>query len=459
MNALLLSLALLAPRAAAEPTLAIQSRALQRGELLLVIVDGEAAKKPPTADFQGRALEFFPAASTGTWLAFIGLDLDAPTGPATLRAVLRDPSGRAVRKSETLDVTAGTFPIVRLDVEQKFVTPAKSDAERAEGEALKVHALYAHGEEKRLFEGRFDAPIPGAATARFGERRVFNGQPRSPHSGMDLKAKKGTPVRAPAAGKVVLAGSLYFSGNTIILDHGLGLTTLYAHLSRMLVKRGDTVKKGQLIGKVGATGRVTGPHLHWALKFHEARVDPYSLVALDLDALLKPRAADPLKRSAACERTDLPAAPQWGKTKKGLRVRVRPLQPAYSPGAPLTFLVEIQNVGRKSAFLDFVRDANARAAVLGFNRAPEPFSSLASSATARLATEQVKIKPRGVLCFEQDRDAGGLLLASETTSYALSYATEYLYASTATARAGIWRGTLASRPTEVVVSTASALSH
>jgi murein DD-endopeptidase MepM/ murein hydrolase activator NlpD len=459
MIALLLALALAARPAAAEPALSIQSRAVQRGEMLLVIVDGEAAKKPPTGVFLGRALEFFPAASTGTWLAFIGLDLDAPTGAATLQAELHDVNGRAVRKAETLTVGPGNFPIEELKVEQKFVTPAKTDAERAESESKKVHELYAHGEEKRLFEGRFDAPIPGAATARFGERRVFNGQPRSPHSGMDLKAKKGVPVRAPAAGKVVLAGPLYFSGNTIILDHGLGITTLYAHLSRMLVHRGDLVKKGQLIGKVGATGRVTGPHLHWALKFHEARVDPYSLVALDLDSLLKPRAGDPLKKSAACDRLDLPPVPKWGKTAKGLRARLRPLQAAYAPGAPLSFLVEIQNAGRKNAFLDFVRDANARAAVLGFNRPPEPYSSLASSATARLTTEQVKIKPKGVLCFEQDRDAGGPLLAGATAAYALSYDTQFLYASTATARSGIWRGKLTSLPAEVLISTESAPSH
>ena len=108
--------------------------------------------------------------------------------------------------------------------------------------------------------------------------------------------------------------------------------------------------------------------------------------------------------------------------------------------------------------MDFVRDENARAAVLGFNRGPEPFSSLASSATARLATEQVKIGPKKSLCFEQDRDAGGPLLARETTTYALSYGTEFLYASTASARSGIWRGTLTSRPVRVVVSTAAAPS-
>jgi murein DD-endopeptidase MepM/ murein hydrolase activator NlpD len=454
MTSLLLALALSAARASsAEPTLAVQSRAVQRGEILLVIVEGENRKKPPTAEFRGRALDFFPAASTGTWLAFVGLDLDASTGPAVLQAVLRDAAGRAVRKTEALTVEPGRFPVEELKVAQKFVTPAKTDAERAEGESVKLHRLFTHGEEKRLFEGSFAPPIPGAATARFGERRVFNGQPRAPHSGMDLKARKGVPVRAPAAGRVVLAGPLYFSGNTVVLDHGLGLTTLYAHLSKMSVKPGDLVKKGQLLGKVGATGRVTGPHLHWALKLREARVDPYSLAALDLDAYLKPRAADPLKKSAACDRTDLPPAPKWGRTVKGLRARARPLKDAYAPGEAMTFLVEIQNVGAKSAFLDFVRDPDARAAVLGFNRAPEPYSALASSATVKFATEQVKIPRRRALCFEQDRDAGGPLLARETSGYALTYGTDFLYASTATARAGIWRGRLESRPAAVVVST------
>lgn len=443
---------------AGEPALSIQARAVQRGEVLLVVVEGENARKQPAGEFEGKALDFVPAASTGTWLAFAGLDLDSKTGPQTLQAVLHDSAGRVVRKTETVDVQPGKFPTEELTVEQKYVTPAKSDDERIENEANQLHKLFTQGEPKRLFEGRFDPPIPGAATARFGERRVFNGQPRSPHSGMDLKARKGTPVRAPAAGRVVLAGPLYFSGNTIVLDHGLGVTTLYAHLSRMLVKPGQMVKKGQLIGKVGATGRVTGPHLHWALKLGEARVDPYSLAALDLDAFFHPRAADPLKRSAACGRTDLPPAPKWGKASAGLRARLRPLKAAYAPGEPVTFLVEIQNVGKKNAFLDFVRDPNARPAVLGFNRQPEPFSTLASSATTRLATEQVKI-PRGkVLCFEQDRDAGGAVLASATTAYSLSYGTEYLYASTSTARAGIWRGRLTSKAVELVVSSMTAIA-
>lgn len=455
MRLLLAALVLFAVRASAEPTLAVQSRAVQRGEVLLVVIEGNNVKKPPVASFRGRALDLFPAASTGTWLAFIGLDLEAPVGAGVLDATLRDKAGRPVHKTETLTVTAGSFPVEELKVAQKFVTPAKTDDERIENEGAQLKHIWKAVEPKRLFEGRFDPPIAGAATARFGERRVFNGQPRAPHSGMDLKAKAGTPVHAPAAGRVVLAGPLYFSGNTVIIDHGLGVKTLYAHLSKMLVKTDDLVKKGQVIGKVGATGRVTGPHLHWGLKIAEARVDPYSLAALDLDSFLRPRAADPLAKSAACARADLPPAPKWGKASHGLRSRARPLKDSYAPGEPLAFLVEIQNTGKKSAFLDFVRDPNARPAVLGVNGAPQPFSALPSSATARMGTEQVKIPPKKILCFEQDRDAAGALLARATSSYALTYGTQFLYASTSTARAGIWRGTLVTRPVEVVVSTAA----
>ena len=443
---------LLVSAANAAPRLNVESRALRPGEILLVSVEGQDPRLAPEASFRGLKLDFFPAASTGSWLAFAAIDLDASTGPASLQAVLREPSGRAVRKTEILNVEAGQFHVQELSVQQKYVTPPKSDSERAEAEAAKLHQLVTHGEVKRLFQGRFDSPIPGAPAANFGERRIFNGQPRAPHSGMDLKAKRGAPVHAPAAGRVVLADSLFFQGKTVVLDHGLGLTTLYAHLSKILVKPGDLVKQGQVLGKVGATGRVTGPHLHWALKWKTSRVDPFSLMALDLDAHLKPRAADPLKRSAACERTDLPPAPKWGKSAGGLRVRIRPLKDAYTQGESLTLLIEVQNVGRKNAFLDLVLDPALRGATLGFNRPPQPYSQLSSSATARLATTQVKIPPWKILCFEQDRDAGGPLLAS-STDYALFYATDFLYVSTATTRAGVWRGSLISRPVTVVIST------
>ena len=461
MRTAALAMLLLAPSARAarpDPILSVEARAFKPGELLLVTVEGADAKMPPAASLAGRALAFFAGPSTGTWLAFAGLDVDFSTGPAVLKAVTRGPGGKAVTLTRTLDIVDAKFPVAALSVEQKFVTPDKSDAERAEAESAKLHKLFAKTEGKRLFEGRFDSPIPGAATARFGERRVFNGQARAPHSGMDLKAAMGRPVRAPAAGTVLLADELFFSGKTIILDHGLGLTTQYAHLSKFLVKPGDPVKKGQVIGKVGATGRVTGPHLHWALKFRNSRIDPFSLVFLDLDAKLKARPDDPLARSANCALPDLPPANPWSRTSGGLRARARAAKAVYAPGEHVSLVIEIQNVGKKPAFLDFVRDASLRPLVLGVGEGPRPFESLASSTTVLGAlTEQIKIPKGKTLCFEQNRGAEGPLLASGTTSWALSYGTEYLYPSTSTVRAGLWRGRFAIPATTVVVSTVPAV--
>ncbi len=448
--ALLLAAAALAAPTPPAPRLSVESRALKPGEMLLLVVEGHDPRTAPAATLGGQALDFFAAPSSGTWLALTGLDVEAKPGPVALKTTLRAPGGKPVVEERQLEVEPAVFPVVELKVQAKYVTPAKSDGERAEAEAGRLHKLFTRGEPKRLFEGRFDSPIPGAASARFGERRFFNGQPRSPHSGADLRAKTGTPVRAPAAGKVVLAGPLFFQGKTVVLDHGLGVTTLYAHLSRITVKSGDLVKKGQVLGRAGATGRVTGPHLHWALKWRSARVDPFSLTSLDLDARLKPKPADPLKRSPACDGVDLPAPPKWGKASGGLRARLRPLKAAYAPGEPVTFLVELQNAGKSSLFLDFVLEPAARGRVLGLRTAPA--APAFSTATARAQTEQIKIPPGKAFCFEQSLDGGAPILADATTTYPFVYDSAGLY-STATVRAGIWRGRLLALPAAVVVST------
>lgn len=441
--------------AAPAPRLSVESRALKPGEMLLLVVEGHDPESPPAATLGGKPVDFFAAPSTGTWLALAGLDVEAKPGPMPLKTTLRPPGGKPVTEERQLEIEPAVFAVSELKVEGKYVTPAKTDAERAEAEAARLHKLFTRGEPKRLFEGRFDSPIAGAPSSRFGERRIFNSQPRSPHSGADLRAKTGVPVKAPAAGRVALAGPLFFQGNTVVLDHGLGVTTLYAHLSKILVSPGALIKKGQVIGKVGATGRVTGPHLHWALKWRSARVDPFSLMSLDLDARLKPRAADPLKRSVLCDAEDLPPATSWGKPSAGLRARLRPARAAYAPGEPVTFLVEFQNAGRASAFLDFVLDPAARSRVLGLRAAPAALET--STAAARPLTEQIKIPAGKSFCFEQPFDGGAPVLATETTSYPLVYDTSGLY-STSTVRAGVWRGRLAAPPARVVVDEAAARS-
>ncbi len=154
-------------------------------------------------------------------------------------------------------------------------------------EARQLAAIWKIAAPKKLWADPFMKPVSSRLTSGFGRRRIVNGQPRSPHSGVDLRASSGTPIKATNTGKVVLAKELFFAGQTIILDHGLGLYTLYAHCSRILAKEGDLVTRGEIIGEVGATGRVTGPHLHWACRINSARVNPLNLTTLMPDSDFK----------------------------------------------------------------------------------------------------------------------------------------------------------------------------
>jgi murein DD-endopeptidase MepM/ murein hydrolase activator NlpD len=157
------------------------------------------------------------------------------------------------------------------------VEPPAAERERIAADAARLDTLFATTTGQAL-PGRFAAPVAAAPQDTFGARSVFNGQARSPHAGVDFRAPTGTPIAAPAAAVVVLADDLFFTGRTVALDHGLGLISVLAHLSKIAVREGDVVQRGDVVGEVGATGRVTGPHLHWSARLNGARVDPMSLV-------------------------------------------------------------------------------------------------------------------------------------------------------------------------------------
>ena len=143
-----------------------------------------------------------------------------------------------------------------------------------------MRAIFDALSPRRYWLGAFHVPVPGPPISEFGKRSIYNGKPRSPHAGTDFQGATGTPVQAPNAGRVVLAADLYYSGNTVILDHGLGLYSYFGHLSAFSVREGDQLSTGDVVGKVGATGLVTGPHLHWSVRLVGTRVDPLSLIFL-----------------------------------------------------------------------------------------------------------------------------------------------------------------------------------
>jgi murein DD-endopeptidase MepM/ murein hydrolase activator NlpD len=259
-------------------TASVSARSLRPGELLVFVVQAD----PAASAVRVRLFDTLTPAvrlPDGSWQALVGADLDQKPGHyvATIEA---DVAGATVTTTRAVDLAERTFRTRRLRVAPSYVNPAPDLLERILGDQAFIKQLYANPSPERLWSGAFIRPVPGRANSSFGTRSVFNGEPRSPHGGTDFLSGAGTPVKAPAAGRIVCARDLFFTGNTVMIDHGRGLFSMLAHLSRLDVKEGEMVAAGAIVGLVGATGRVTGPHLHWALSVSGARVDPLSALAV-----------------------------------------------------------------------------------------------------------------------------------------------------------------------------------
>jgi murein DD-endopeptidase MepM/ murein hydrolase activator NlpD len=211
----------------------------------------------------------------GEWIALLGIGLSTPPGPITLQVVRGDAAPRRI----ALTVQPHRYAEQRLTVPPGKVDLSPEDLARYERERDHLAQVVATFSEALPQTLRLRQPTPGPRSSSFGLRRVFNGQSRSPHSGMDIAAPTGTPVIAAAAGRVIDTGNYFFNGNTVWIDHGAGLLTMYCHLSAIEVRVGDEVAEGATIGEVGATGRVTGPHLHWSVSLNRAMVDPALFLA------------------------------------------------------------------------------------------------------------------------------------------------------------------------------------
>ncbi len=258
-------------------SLSIASRSLQPGEVVIASVIA-----PP--DTTAVSVSGFGAETAavkgqdGTWQALLGIDLD--TRPGTYTVVARATAPSAAETRQRLVVQPKRFARRTLRVAPQFVDPPPEVLERITTEAAALRDAYARTSTEPAWHEGFARPVPDRANSSFGVRSVFNGQPRSPHTGTDFSSPEGRPVVAPAGGRVVIARDLFFTGNTVVIDHGLGVFSLLAHLSRIDVIEGDVVAGGAPVALVGATGRVTGPHLHWALRIGTARVDALAALAL-----------------------------------------------------------------------------------------------------------------------------------------------------------------------------------
>ncbi|KPZ11521.1 M24/M37 family peptidase [Pseudomonas amygdali pv. ulmi] len=231
----------------------------------VAVIDLGTGTQAPTATYQGKPVLVVKEQGT-RWLAIVGIPLTVKPGTQQVTS-----GGR------TLNFTVGSkkYPEQHITLKNKRqVNPNLEDNKRIEGELaeqLRAYRSFSPGTPSNLI---LDKPVNGPLSSRFGVRRFFNGEERNPHSGLDFAVPAGTPIKSPAAGKVILTGNYFFNGNTVFVDHGQGFISMFCHMSKIDVKVGDLVPRGGVVGKVGATGRATGPHMHWNVSLNDARVDP-----------------------------------------------------------------------------------------------------------------------------------------------------------------------------------------
>jgi murein DD-endopeptidase MepM/ murein hydrolase activator NlpD len=273
------------PACAEEKTLPlsieVRARRIAAGEPLRIVVESPEPLASLAGEFLDEPVHMTRVGSDDRgerWSGWSMVPLDEQAGLFAIEMVGVGANGRPAGGSRAVTVEHKEFPEEQLQVEPRFVNPPPEVAERLARERRQLGVIYRSRRPAPSYREAFVRPVPGEPTSVFGMRRLYNGEPRSPHPGLDLRAPTGTSVVASGPGLVVLARDLYYSGGTVILDHGGGLFTLYAHLSEILVEEGQAARGGQRIGRSGATGRVTGPHLHWGAKIGNRPFDPTALL-------------------------------------------------------------------------------------------------------------------------------------------------------------------------------------
>ncbi|HHQ4629436.1 M23 family metallopeptidase [Aeromonas hydrophila] len=234
------------------------------GGVAVVSLGSEA--QAPTARYQGKPV-LVVREEGKRWIAIVGIPLKSQPGPHQLQ----------VSDGRTLGFTVGTKHYREQHIKLKNsrqVNPLAEDMTRINRELAEQTRAYQTFSPAQPSNLLFDKPVEGPLSSPFGLRRFFNGEERNPHSGLDFAVGAGTPIKSPAAGKVILIGNYFFNGNTVFVDHGQGLISMFCHMSKVDVKLGQSLPRGGIVGRVGATGRATGPHMHWNVSLNDARVDP-----------------------------------------------------------------------------------------------------------------------------------------------------------------------------------------
>jgi murein DD-endopeptidase MepM/ murein hydrolase activator NlpD len=258
---------------------------LSFGSPCIFTVQLEGSAQAVTGHWIGQELVFARSKNPNVWFAVAGVDVEGKPGPQQLTIEVLVPGRAQLSASQAIDVMPSAYKTTTLRVAAKFTEPDAATLARIAADKQVKGNAFAHQMEEIAWRGNFLAPVNAITTETFGTRRVFNGETASIHRGLDYRAATGTAVHAANSGTVILAQELFYEGGFVVIDHGQHLMTMYMHLSHIGVVAGDSVRKGQKIGLSGATGRVTGPHLHFAVRWQGVYLDPAKLLRLQLNTL------------------------------------------------------------------------------------------------------------------------------------------------------------------------------
>lgn len=270
-----------AQHSAVKSVVSLTPAVVQSGSPELIVISTPNANSV-SGEWLGHKLEFFQRGQS--WIGLAGVDVEATPGTTSLKITAETSKGD-LDLSQTIEIHPAHYRTGTLTVSPKFVEPGPDEQKIIAADAKIKADIFSTSAPEPMWHGSFRAPVLAKPTDSFGTRRMFNGKLASIHKGMDFRAAKGTVVRASNSGVVVLARPLYYEGNCVIIDHGLGLYTLSMHFSRIDVHEGQRVNAGDKLGLSGATGRVTGPHLHWAVRWENAYLDPGKLLRMNLNAI------------------------------------------------------------------------------------------------------------------------------------------------------------------------------
>ena len=284
LRLLILSVSLLA--SAGSQALTLDSTPVPGG---IAVITLPADAEPATARYRDRKV-LVTRNDNNEHIAVIGLSLGSKPGRHYLK--VKNTAGETQNLGFQVEDKAYEEQHITIKDKRK-VNPEKRDMERITRESKQIKSALRHWSQQDDIALAFEKPVEGPTSSPFGLRRFFNEQARNPHSGLDIAAPEGTPIRAPAPGTVIETGDFFFNGNTVLLDHGQGLVTMYCHMNKIDVTPGQNVDSGEVLGEVGMTGRVTGPHLHWGVSLNDARIDPLLFLPPQKQVATQPEEATP----------------------------------------------------------------------------------------------------------------------------------------------------------------------